>query len=223
MSLQAALSRLKPGLTQSQTIRQFHRMYYDSHVWRNTFWFGVETQKCPLDLWIYQEILHAQRPDVVVETGTWSGGSAFYLASIFDLIGRGRVVTVDIEVRPERPQHPRIKYVEGHSSTANEALAEVQSAIQGSDRVMVILDSDHSEKHVLDELRAYWNMVTPGEYLIVEDTNINGHPVLPDFGPGAMEALDVFLRENDSFEIDDTKEKFFMTFNPRGYLKRRKD
>jgi cephalosporin hydroxylase len=86
---------------------------------------------------------------------------------------------------------------------------------------MVILDSDHSRDHVLGELRIYGKMVTRGQYLIVEDTNINGHPALPEFGPGPMEALDLYLKEDDAFEIDPSREKFYMTFNPRGYLRRR--
>jgi cephalosporin hydroxylase len=74
---------------------------------------------------------------------------------------------------------------------------------------------------VLDELRIYAPMVTADQYLIVEDTNVNGHPALPTFGPGPMEALDAYLLEDGNFEIDAGREKFFMTFNPRGYLKRR--
>ena len=86
---------------------------------------------------------------------------------------------------------------------------------------MVILDSDHSRDHVFAELQAYASLVGPGDYLIVEDTNVNGHPVHPDFGPGPTEAVDDFLAENDSFFIDESREKYFMTFNPRGYLRRR--
>ena len=85
---------------------------------------------------------------------------------------------------------------------------------------MVILDSDHRKDNVLAELRAYSPLVQPGDYLIVEDTNVNGHPLVPDFGPGPMEAVDEFLATDDSFEIDPAREKFYMTFNPRGYLRR---
>ena len=85
---------------------------------------------------------------------------------------------------------------------------------------MVILDSDHTKEHVLNELRIYQQFIPIGGYLIVEDTNINGHPVQEDFGPGPMEALREFLLETDSFEIDKTKERFLLTMNPCGYLKR---
>ncbi len=87
--------------------------------------------------------------------------------------------------------------------------------------VIVILDSDHSRDHVLAELRAYADIVTPGGYCIVEDTNVNNHPVLPHWGPGPMEAVDAFLAERDDFEIDPWRERFMLTMNPRGYLRRR--
>ena len=87
--------------------------------------------------------------------------------------------------------------------------------------VMVILDSDHTRDHVLAELRAYAPIVTPGQYLVVEDSNINGHPVFPGFGPGPMEALQAFLAETGEFEVDRSREKFLVTFNPGGYLRKR--
>jgi cephalosporin hydroxylase len=205
----------EPGVTEA-----FHRLYYDTAVWKDTHWLGVRTQKCPLDLWVYQEILHEVKPDLVIETGTAHGGSAYYLASLMDLIGRGEIVTVDIHPIEGRPEHPRITYVTG-SSTADEVVQEVERLAEGHDRVLVILDSDHSRDHVLDELRIYNRFVTPGSYLIVEDTNVNGHPVMPEHGPGPMEALDDFLAEADGLEIDAAREKFFMTFNPRGFLRKR--
>jgi cephalosporin hydroxylase len=219
--LQSVVGRWRTAPDPSRITAQFHQLYYDSQVWRNTYWFGIETQKCPLDMWVYQEIVHELRPDVIIETGTWNGGSALYLASIFDLLGSGRVITVDIEVKEGRPEHPRITYLSGRSSTAPEVLSEVRSLVGAQDSVMVILDSDHGERHVLDELGLYSPLVSPGQYLIVEDTNINGHPVLPGFGPGPMEAVDKFIAEAIDFTIDASKEKLFMTFNPRGYLKRK--
>ena len=204
-----------------ETVQSFHSMYYDSKVWRDTYWQGVETEKTPLDLWIYQEILFELRPDVIVETGTFDGGSALYLATMCDLVGSGKVITVDIETRPYRPKHPRSTYVEGHSSTSAGAVAKVRAGIGDAQKVMVILDSDHALSHVREELKVYSGMVSSAQYLIVEDTNINGHPVQPEFGPGPMEAVDEFLRVNKDFEIDRSREKFYLTFNPRGFLKRR--
>ncbi len=87
---------------------------------------------------------------------------------------------------------------------------------------MVVLDSDHHRDHVLNELRLYNGLVSPGCYLIVEDTHFNGHPILPKFGPGPFEAVDEFLRTNTAFVRDRTRERFLLTFNPGGYLKRLK-
>jgi cephalosporin hydroxylase len=158
----------------------------------------------------------------VIETGTAHGGSAYFLASIFDLIGSGRIVTVDIRPREGRPEHPRISYVHGDSA-APEVVADVTSRVQPGEDVMVILDSAHDCGHVLKELRAYGPLVTPGQYLVVEDTNVNGHPVRPEWGPGPMEAVKTFLEEDlgRRFAVDHEREKFFMTFNPDGYLVRR--
>ncbi len=198
---------------------QFHRQYYESGVWRNTYWLGVTAQKCPLDLWIYQEILFETRPEVIIESGTDAGGSALFLASICDLIGAGRVVTVDTQDNPRRPKHPRISYVLG-SSVAPETVDLVKKSIEPNARVMIILDSDHGRDHVLKELRIYADMVTPGSYLIVEDTNVNNHPVAENFGSGPMEAVEEFLSTRDDFIIDREREKFFLTFNPKGFLRR---
>jgi cephalosporin hydroxylase len=198
----------------------FHRLYYDTAVWKDTYWLGVPTQKCPLDLWIYQEILYEQRPDLIIETGTAHGGSALYMACLCDQLGRGEIVTVDIYPIDGRPTHERISYLTG-SSTAPEVVAEVERLAEGRERVLVILDSDHARDHVLEELRIYGSLVSPDSYFVVEDTNVNGHPVFAEHGPGPMEAVDEFLAENDEFEIDLAREKFFLTFNPRGFLRKK--
>src|SRR3712207_2990234 len=121
--------------------------------------------KLPLDMWIYQEILFETKPDLIVETGTADGGSALYLASMCDLLATGRIVTVDIADKGpsgmERPLHPRIRYLLG-SSTHPLIVDEVKREAEEAQRVMVILDSDHSEAHVSGELEAYASLVTPG-------------------------------------------------------------
>ena len=201
------------------SVEQFHELYYGSRVWEKTFWLGVEAQKCPLDLWIYQEILFELRPSVIIETGTAAGGSALFLASVCDWLGNGAVLTVDLQDRADRPAHERIEYIHG-SSIAPETVKTITDRVKGAGSIMVILDSDHGAEHVLEELRIYSALVTDGSYLIVEDTNVNGHPVLPEHGPGPMEAVELFLKENRQFVPDRAREKFFMTFNPGGFLKK---
>jgi cephalosporin hydroxylase len=204
-----------------RTIRRFHRLYYGSswQTWKNTRWLGVTAYKTPLDLWIYQELIVSLRPQLVVETGTAAGGSALFLATVFDAIGAGEVLSIDVEARAGRPLHDRVTYLTG-SSTAPEVLAVVAERAIGKAPIMVILDSDHSRDHVLEELHAYGEFVTPGSYLVVEDTNLNGHPVVSSFGPGPMEAVHDFLGDRDDFQRGAEQEKFFLTFNPNGYLRR---
>ena len=103
---------------------------------------------------------------------------------------------------------------------APETLEHVRRAAEGAETVLVVLDSDHRKEHVLEELRLYAPLVTPGSYLVVEDTILNGHPVSPDFGPGPMEAAEEFLRGNPEFTSDRRREKLYLTFNPKGYLRR---
>ena len=213
---------LKPRV-RSDVINQFHRLYYDSEAfgqtWTNTTWLGVPIYKCPLDLWIYQEIIFELRPDLIIETGTCKGGSALYIACLLDLVDHGKIVTIDIEARDSRPKHERVTEITG-SSTADETLRKLDRELNGCSSVMVILDSDHRKDHVLKELAIYSKLVTVGSYLIVEDTNVNGHPVLPEHGPGPMEAVEEFLETNRGFEVDTAKEKLLLTFNPGGYLRR---
>jgi cephalosporin hydroxylase len=206
----------------SLLIDRFHTLYYSSReqTWGNTFWLGHHVLKCPLDLWMYQEILHEVQPELIVETGTYLGGSALFLASISDLLGKGEVVTID-SARPEgRPRHRRITYLTG-SSTSDTILRQVRRHARGKSTVLVFLDSGHGKDHVLAELRAYAPLVTPGSYLIVEDTNLNGHPVETHHGPGPAEAVAEFLEGNETFVRDESREKFFLTFNPGGFLRKR--
>jgi cephalosporin hydroxylase len=200
---------------------RFHKLYYyrRAQTWRNTRWLGTDVLKCPLDLWVYQELLHEVQPDWIIETGTAFGGSASYLATICAVLGRGQVLTIDPVEREGRPANPRIHYLRG-LSTDPAILATVAERVAGSTAVLVLLDSDHSYANVLAELRAYHRFVTPGSYCVVEDGNVGGHPVAREFGAGPVEAVRDFLAETDAFEIDRAREKFYLTFNPSGYLRR---
>jgi cephalosporin hydroxylase len=217
--------RDQPPVTpaESEIVDQFHNFYY--RRWRqdrgdtiNLTWFGYEIRKCPLDLWMYQELLVRTRPDLVIETGTLFGGSALFIATIMDLIDHGRVITIDCEDQPGRPAHPRISYWLG-SSIDDSIVAEAHKAAAGC-RTIVLLDSDHSAGHVFREITCYSSLVRTGDYIIVEDTNVNGHPTWVEFGPGPMEAVEKFLTVSDEFVIDERCERFLMTLNPRGYLRR---
>jgi cephalosporin hydroxylase len=206
-----------------QIIRDFHGLYYDSFrkgkTWADTWFLGTKTEKCPLDLWLYQELIYTLKPDVIVETGTRFGGSALFTACMCDLVGHGRIVTVDVDNEPQRPSHGRVKYI--HGSSVDPAIVnQVRQECAGAKTVLVLLDSDHSKDHVLGELQALADLATVGSFVIVEDSNVNGHPVLPSFGPGPMEALDEFLKSDNRFVIDPFNEKFLLTFSPRGFLKR---
>jgi len=201
----------------------FHRLYYDSLLFGethgNTFWLGVPIYKCPMDMIIYQEIIHETKPDLIIECGTKKGGSALFMASICELLNHGQVISIDILKGPDLPQHERITYLYG-SSVSEEIIEEVKKIAHDKKRVMVILDSDHRMEHVIEELKVYNTFVTVGNYMIVEDTNMNGNPVAQEFGPGPMEAIDTFMKTNKNFVVDEKKEKLLLTFNPKGYLLR---
>lgn len=199
-------------------VARAHDVLYGSNAWTDATWLGAQALKNPLDLWVYQEIMVETRPDLVVETGTYRGGSAFFLASICDLVGAGEVVSIDIEpVRDDYPAHPRITYLGGRSSTDPDVVAEVRARAEGK-RALIVLDSDHSQAHVEAELAAYGPLVPLGGYVIVEDSNIGR--IRKDLLPGPLEAVEAFLARTDAFEIDRAREKFLITFNPSGYLRR---
>ncbi|MDQ6782160.1 MAG: cephalosporin hydroxylase family protein [Actinomycetota bacterium] len=207
--------------TRRSIVNQFHRLYYhdSQNTWRNTSYRGVPIMKCPLDLWQYQEVISALRPDLIIETGIADGGGAYYLGDLCDTVGNGRVVSIDIELASVLPDHDRVTYLKG-SSISPEIVAKVRALAPPDGTIMVILDSDHSRDHVRRELEMYAPMVTVGSYAIVEDTNVHGHPALPSYPPGPMEGLRDFLNGTDAFEIDRNCERFMMTFNPSGYLRR---
>lgn len=200
----------------------FHRAWYDANAWAKLHWFGLPIRKNPFDVLQYQEVITEQRPNVIVECGAFVGGSTLYFAHLLDLLGHGRVVSIELAGSwdPLVTRHPRVTAITG-SSVAPETIARVRSLVPAGGRVFVILDSDHRAEHVLAELRAYAPFVHVGGYLIAEDSNINGHPVLPGWGAGPWEAAQTFLRENPNFAPDREREaKLLMTFAPSGWLRR---
>ncbi|HEX2272389.1 MAG TPA: CmcI family methyltransferase [Acidimicrobiales bacterium] len=203
------------------TLGQWLRYHQSDVVFERCTWMGVRTWKSPLDAWIYQEILHEVRPDVVLEIGSAAGGSTLYLAHLLDLIGQGTVVSVDIDRSRFQAKHPRIVTVTGPSSSA--ATLEKVAALCEGKRALVIHDADHRKAQVLEDLRAYAPFVSVGSYLIVEDGIIDvfrPHEALGVTYEGPLAAIEEFLRSSDWFEVDDSRERYLLTYNPRGFLRR---
>ena len=138
-----------------------------------TKWLGAPIRQNVLDLWTIQETIATVRPEVIIETGTFEGGSALFYADLLDRLGGpGGVLTIDNAPR-STPTHPRVTYLVGNS-TSPAVIDRVKAvAVQAAGPVMVILDSDHSERHVSCELDAYSPLVTPGSFLLVQDGAID--------------------------------------------------
>jgi len=191
-----------------------------SRIVNKTSYMGIHTTKNPLDMWVYQEIIYETKPDVIIEIGCGRGGSSLCLANLCNNINHGRVLGIDVDLwkHPRVIDHPRIKLLEGD---ANQLIDKVKELTFNCKDIMVIEDSSHTYDNTLDLLRFYSPFVREDNYFIVEDSNcyhgINRGPY-----PGPYEAIETFLQENPDFESDREKESFFITWNPKGYLRRRK-
>lgn len=202
----------------------YHRWYYDTEVWERVRFMGVITNKSVADMWNYQEILSQLRPSLIVEFGTRFGGSALY----FSVIGRAivpelKVLSVDVshsELDPIVLDHPGIELLNLSSSDPQVAHAIEQLRTAHPGPVFFILDSDHSKAHVLAELELLRGVVSTGDYVVVEDGNINGHPVLPGWGEGPTEALEAYFAQypQDYRKDVEREKKFGFTFAPGGFL-----
>jgi cephalosporin hydroxylase len=205
---------------------RYHRWYYDNLVWMTTSYLGIPIRKSPSDMWNYHEILCELRPRLVVEFGTFSGASALFFANVMRAAGTDAyVLTVDVDLSSLAPAIQADPAIEAmHCSSTDPAVAERIAALRRErpGPVFAILDSDHSMNHVLGELLILRPLLVPGDYLVVEDSNINGHPVLPDWGPGPYEAAtEYFARFPNDYERDVAREhKFGYTFATNGFLKR---
>lgn len=203
-----------------------HRLMYELS------WLGRPIIQLPTDIVVMQELIWRLRPDVIVETGVAHGGSLILSASILELLGGdGFVVGVDIDIRAHNraaiEAHPlarRIRLIEG-SSTAPETVAAVRAACGDAARVLVILDSNHTEAHVRAEIDLYHALVTPGSYLVVHDgaqawvSDIpRGKPEWRDDHP--LTAIHAFLAQRTDFEIDAQMNRLLITSSPDGFLRR---
>ncbi|TMH73649.1 MAG: rhamnosyl O-methyltransferase [Betaproteobacteria bacterium] len=200
----------------------YFRWFYDQGVWKRMHYRGVRILKFPCDLWNYQEIFAERGIQWVLETGTRHGGSALFFADLLALnAAAGKVITVDVDPAANAVgTHPRIEFLLGDSGSPDMANLVGSRLPRERGPMFVILDSDHRRAHVLRELQHIVPLMRQGDYLVVEDTCVNGHPLRPDFGPGPYEALEEFLRARPGvLERDVAREqKFGFTFAPRGYL-----
>lgn len=199
----------------------------------NFSWMGRPIIQYPQDMIAMQEIIWNVKPDLIIETGIAHGGSLIYYASLMELIGKGEVLGIDIDIREhnrkEIESHPmikRIKMLQG-SSVDSALVADVRKYAEGKRPVMVCLDSNHTHRHVLDELEFYSPFVTVDSYLVVFDTIVEDLPdnYLPGRawarGDNPKTAVFEFLKTHPEFIIDtEIDNKLMVSVAPQGYLKR---
>lgn len=189
-----------------------------SRIKGQTHWMGVMALKCPLDSWMYQELVFDTKPDAIVEVGVHTGGGLLFLAHMCDLIGHGRVIGIDCDmerVHPKARTHPRVSLIKDDAVHAADEVEDMLGGMRG----MVVEDSSHTFDNTLAVLRAYSRFVAPGCYFVVED-GICGHGLDSGPRPGPYEAIEAFMDGNDDFETDRSRE-WVVTWNPKGYLRRK--
>lgn len=198
----------------------FYHLIEHTQNFSRVKWLGTRCWQNVLDLWVIQETLAEVKPELLVECGTNQGGSALFYAHIFDLLGYGRIVTIDIE-KLHHLSHPRITFIEG-SSTSPEVVDQVRRTVETvRGPVMVILDSDHSMTHVLKELECYAPFVTKGSYCLVQDGAIDKQWIFQIGRPGPLPAIERFLRCAPQYRIDAERcSRFVITHHPKGWLLR---
>lgn len=205
--------------------RQFLQWFYEKELWKTVRYHGVRTLKYPMDMWNYQEIIFERNIDWVVETGTRHGGSALFFADQLRARGAsGSVVTIDPQpdLKFDIGADLMIDLVIGDSGSAEVAQRVYSSMPPNRGPLLLILDSDHTKNHVLRELNGHVPWLRKGDYLIVEDTVINGHPVRPDFGPGPREAIAEFLATHSGILTPDWERnsRFGLSMADGGYFVR---
>ncbi len=230
MGLRAWLRKTLYGRGAPTLALRWTKAMWAADLWQGNRWLGVEICQWPTDLLIMQEIVFEQRPKVIIETGTYRGGSSIFYASLLKLLDGGRVISVDIEhseeVRRTVAGHPlgsSVTLVTGDSK-APEIVGRGREELAGEERVLVVLDSAHSRAHVLDELRTYRQFVPVGGYLAVFDTICRELRSLPGLGAwrqdNPLNAVEEFLAEAPEFEADRSREKLLVSFCPGGFLRR---
>ena len=208
----------QPTPVPDELVWEFTDAVWRSLPWHATTWLGRRIETAPSDLLAYQEIIASVRPDWIVETGTGDGGRALFLASMCELVGHGEVISIDLELREDRPHHPRLRYLAGRASD-EQTSRQVRETV-GDGRALVVLGSCVDRVKTTAEFDAYARLVAVGSYVVVADTIVNGHPVWPEFGDGPAESVKQILNLHGEFVADPTMEKYSLTFNPGGFLKR---
>lgn len=200
----------------------FFRSWFSTRFYLNNTWLGFKIFKNAEDLLTYQKILFNKKPDLIIETGTYEGGSALFLASICNSIKIDtHIITIDVKNCVSNKIKnfdfsKNIEFINNKSSISDEVITYLKDVTKKYKRVMVILDSDHSKEHVLNELNLYSNFVTSGQYLICEDTAIDEYSLLNYVS--AQEAVKDFLTKNFKFKIDYNIHNNDLSFNDKGYL-----
>jgi cephalosporin hydroxylase len=184
---------------------------------REPRWKGTRVVKFPQDLILYSQVIQKRKPDFIIETGTAYGGSSMFFADMLRLVGNGRVVTIDVSHSNGRygdlKKQEGITYLLGSSVDAG-IIAQVKEIV-GKGSVMVVLDSDHSTNHVYKEMNAYAKIVTPGQYMVVEDCwTRHETPYHPWY------AVDKFLKERTDFRRFDLEKQFIFAVTRDGWLRR---
>jgi len=201
-----------------EELRQdFIESFWRSLAWRKTTWLGHRTNKAPTDLVAYQELVTSLEPDWIIEIRSGNGARALFFASICELLDHGQVISIDVKPSDQRPRHPRITYVTGNA--VDEGTVDEVRRLVGDDPSLVVFGARASSMRILAEFRAYAPFVPVGSYIVVEDTIVSGHPVWQSFGAGPMEAVTRIVGDGE-FAPDPSYEKYGLTFNPSGYLKR---
>ena len=205
------------NLTSMEALTEYYEHVHDGKGNRPK-WRETEVDKFPQDLLLYAQVIFKRKPSFIIETGTAYGGSALFFGDMLLLSGGCRVFSVDVKAR-NAPSHPFVTYLEG-SSVDEEILKHLRNETKDGS-VMVVLDSDHSKKHVLNELNAYADIVTTGQYLVVEDCYTRG-PVKgrPEYYHPYL-AVEEFLKTNDGFRKYDLEKQFIFAVTKGGWLRKK--
>jgi cephalosporin hydroxylase len=183
-------------------------------------WLGQPIWQNILDLWTIQETIAEVRPTLLIECGTHQGGSALFYAHLFDLLGQGRIVSVDV-AKKHNVAHPRIRFLLGSSIAPDIVALMRQEVANAGGPVLVILDSDHSAQHVAQEMELYGPLVTRGSFMLVQDGVADVLDTLRA-SPGPLVAIQQFLPRHPEFEVDHERcERFLITHHPWGWLRKK--